>query len=239
MQRSDLLRDQGFSPAVRQRLIEWFARYGASPTYEIEVRIKDVTELGWNTVYKKLSSNRGWSNKPEVVNTTDLMHMTGVRETKQANNAPSTFLRKEKHDHIDVESAGRQVRFAIASEVNTPSENSPVRTVRFKQRTTFEHKRMFKFELTKVKQGDTPAAANAAEVEHEIEIEFCGQSELTPAKHEYAADSLLMKVPAAARHSGSEVAPGGALPLSRGTGWGWFLREPAPCHARARRPRRR
>ena len=45
----------------------------------------------------------------------------------------------------------RAVRFAVASEMNAPAENSQVANVRFKQRTTFVHKRMFKFELTKVR----------------------------------------------------------------------------------------
>uniref|UniRef100_A0A7S4HGL5 mRNA 5'-phosphatase n=1 Tax=Prymnesium polylepis TaxID=72548 RepID=A0A7S4HGL5_9EUKA len=66
--------------------------------------------------------------------------------------------------------------------------------MRYKQRTTFEHKRVFKFELTKVLQGDSDQGARAADPVHEIEIEFCGQKERSATQPDYLTDSFLMKV---------------------------------------------
>ena len=162
-----------FGPQVREQLHAWFVRYGNNQQFEIEARIRDVTELGFKVVEAKLSSNKAWSNRPQPIDSLDLLHATGVRETRSANGAPPTFLRKQKHEHYDVYTGERSVRFAVASEVPTPQDTSPVRTYRYKQRVTFEHKRTFKFELTRVKQGDSERGALAAEEQHEIEIEYC------------------------------------------------------------------
>ena len=186
-----------FSSEVRTKLREWFVRYGPNPKFEIEARIRDVTEVGFNSVLQKLLSNRGWSNTPAPEDTLDLVHATGVRETRHMTGA--SFLRKQKWDNVDVMTRERSVRFAVASEEATREDTSPVQTWRWKQRTTFVHKRAFKFELTKVKQGGSEQEARGSEPIFEIEIEFCGQTEAVASNHDYCVDSLLMKVSAGAR----------------------------------------
>ena len=92
-----------------------------------------MTELGFNAVISKLKSNKAWSNRPEEIDTLDLLHATGVRETRTFSGGLPTFLRKQKHEHYDVYTGERSVRFAVASEVSTPYATSPVRTFRFKR----------------------------------------------------------------------------------------------------------
>ena len=48
-------------PALRAKLFEWFTKYGANSTYEIEARVKDVSQLG-PAVLAKMKGNKGWSN---------------------------------------------------------------------------------------------------------------------------------------------------------------------------------
>ncbi|KAL1496865.1 hypothetical protein AB1Y20_014449 [Prymnesium parvum] len=182
-----------FSHDDRTCLLQWFSQYAANDRFEIEARFRDVTELGFNHVLSTLSRASTWSNAPAPVDTIDLMHVSGVRETYDAAGG-SHFLRKAQHLCRDVMTSERVVRFAVASEEPAAKDSSPVRMFRFKQRVTFEHKGTFKFELTRVRQGDSEAAARAAELWHEIEIEYCGQKRSTATQPAYLVDSFLMKV---------------------------------------------
>ena len=91
-------------PALRAKLLEWFTKYGANSTYEIEARVKDVSQLGFEAVLAKMKGNKGWSNTPAEEMTLDMMHASGVRETQPvriadgAANGASTFLRKTRVD---------------------------------------------------------------------------------------------------------------------------------------------
>ena len=49
-----------------------------NPHIEIEARIKDVSQLGFDAVMKSLRSNRGWSNAPSEERTCDLLRASGV-----------------------------------------------------------------------------------------------------------------------------------------------------------------
>ena len=194
-------------PALRAKLLEWFTKYGANSTYEIEARVKDVSQLGFEAVLAKMKGNKGWSNTPAEEMTLDMMHASGVRETQPvriadgAANGASTFLRKTRVDEpAQTETpGGHMVRFACASEREGGSDGSEVHTYRYKKRVKFVHKKLFSFELTRVWQGPTAASAKAAEPLYEVELEFCGQ-ELWPAdadraRHaQYLTDSMLMKV---------------------------------------------
>ena len=157
-----------FGPEVREKLLQWFHKYGPDPNFEIEARIRDITEVGFNNIHRTLSSANTWSNRPMPEDTLDQIRATGVRETSGSQG--STFLRKQKHEHMDVMTTERSVRFAVSSELKTGQDTSPIRTYRYKQRTTFEHKRAFKFELTRVKQGDSLDAARQSDLVHEIEV---------------------------------------------------------------------
>lgn len=163
---------------------------------EIECRIQDVGSGGFERLLTSLQSHRGWTNNPAPVRTLDMMHATGVRETASREQAgPSTFLRKVKHAAETVSTpSGYNVRFALAAETESSADASEVHIYRHKQRFTFEHRGLFKFELTRVKQGPTDIVAQQAETQYEIEIEFCGQGRPESARPEYLADSMLMKV---------------------------------------------
>jgi hypothetical protein len=105
-------------------------------------------------------------------------------------------LRKQKGFDFKLSTAwGYDVKFAVASEAEASADSSPVHLFRHKQRFTFVHKNLFKFELTRVKQGSTREAAIRADTSYEVEIEFCGQEDAAAAQRgpAYLADSLLMK----------------------------------------------
>jgi len=192
----------GFERPARERVLSWFKGNSDNRGIEVEARIKDVSQLGFETVLRSLTSNKSWSNKPKEQTTLDLIHASGVRETHDdAKNV--SFMRKERHEHFNCEcgSSGYEVRFAVASESEEKvgfQDTSEVSTWRYKQRTQFVHKGLFSFDLTKVKQGVTKILAQQAETQYEIEVEFCGQADPLAAKEQqkaaYLTDSMLMKV---------------------------------------------
>ena len=217
-----------FRPEVRQKLVQWFELFGQDADMEIECRVKDVREVGFERVLASLHSNRSWSARPSVADTCDLMHATGVRETRDRSRRVE-FLRKEKDSRyvfLEQTPAEHDVRFQVSKETPETNDTSEVHNVRFKQRTTFVHKNLFKFELTRVRQGPTEAVAMKAPVEYEVEIEYCGHAQPAAADAEYLADSLLMKASDLLHQlSGRSAAarePGGS---ARAAGGGGSLRE--------------
>ena len=149
-------------PALRAKLLEWFTKYGANSTYEIEARVKDVSQLAFEAVLAKMKGNKGWSNTPAEEMTLDMMHASGVRETQPvriadgAANGASTFLRKTRVDEpAQTETpGGHMVRFPCASEREGGSDGSEVHTYRYKKRVNVVHKKLFSFELTRVGRND-------------------------------------------------------------------------------------
>ena len=191
----------GFERPARERVLSWFKGNSDNPGIEVEARIKDVSQLGFETVLRNLASNKGWSNTPKERTTLDLIHASGVRETHDDAQKVS-FMRKERHEQFNCEcgTSGYEVRFAVASETEDRlgfQDTSEVSTWRYKQRIQFVHKGLFAFDLTKVKQGATQQLAKQAETTYEIEVEFCGQKEAIAAKEQqkatYLTDSMLMK----------------------------------------------
>ena len=212
----------GFERPARERVLSWFKGNSDNPGIEVEARIKGVSQLGFETVLRSLTSNKSWSNEPKERTTLDLVRASGVRETRDDANKV-TFLRKERHEQFNCEcgTSEYEVRFAVASESEERvgfQDTSEVSTWRYKQRIQFVHKGLFSFDLTKVKQGDTQQLAKAAETQYEIEVEFCGQAEPLAAKEQqtaaYLTDSMLMKVqpPPCSLHPAPDLAGRTLLP---------------------------
>ena len=180
---------------TKEALCKWFDQHARNPQMEIEARIKNITQMGFEAVLKHMKANKGWSNTPEYHMTLDRMHSSGVRETVDVNTHRSTYLRKNRAGMFEVPATREhEVRFAVSSEHVSPSDDSVIQTWRHKRRICFVHKKMFSFELTQVRQGSSEQDALRAPVVYEIEIEYCGQR-LDPAPPaQYLADSLLMKV---------------------------------------------
>jgi len=179
---------------AQRELRGWFTKHAANPRTEIEARIRNVTQIGFEAVMAHLKSNQLWTNSPEERETLDCIHVSGVRETIDSDNR-HTFMRKNKIKDVIVQvSPDHPVRFAVAEEMPGSADESPVSQWRFKQRITFVHKGMFSFELTRVRAGTSEQAARSAPISHEIEIEFCGQSIKPMPNAQYLADSLVMKV---------------------------------------------
>lgn len=170
------------------------------------MRVQEVGGGGFERLLTALQSNRAWSSVPPPSLSLDVMHATGVRESRDQTpgvQKPPTFMRKQKGDDLKVPSSfGYDVRFQIATETETSADSSEEHLFRHKQRYTFVHRGLFKFELTRVKQGPTLQASHQAETTFEVEIEFCGQE--SPIAHSkgpaYLADSLLMKAADVLRH---------------------------------------
>ena len=194
-----------FPPHVREGIVGWFREFGNNAQMEIEFRVQDVQEAGFERLLAGLMANKGWSKMQQLVSL-DKVHASGVRETivmvpskTGVGMVPSTdtaasFLRKTKVKEATLTTpSDYSVRFAVASETECSADTSPVHVYRHKQRVTFVHKDLFKFELTRVKQGSTDQAAIQSEMQFEVELEFCGQNDAAVARPEYLADSLLMK----------------------------------------------
>ena len=139
----------GFERPARERVLSWFKGNSDNPGIEVEARIKDVSQLGFETVLRNLASNKGWSNTPKERTTLDLIHASGVRETHDDAQKVS-FMRKERHEQFNCEcgTSGYEVRFAVASETEERigfQDSSEVSTWRYKQRIQFVHKGLFAF----------------------------------------------------------------------------------------------
>jgi hypothetical protein len=212
---------RGFPPVARETLVSWFSKFASSTKYEIEFRVQDVGAAGFERVLKALSSHAGWSNAPvSPVVSLDIIHMTQVRETKTLTPqgfGPSSFLLKEKGPNFTFTLApsDHTVRFAVSQETETSADTSDAHTFRHKQRWTFEHRGLFKFELTQVKQGPSDQAARKADTQYEVELEFCGHLRPEASRAEYLADSMLMKAADLVRHlanpSGTSSEPGASV----------------------------
>ena len=192
-----------FPPAVREVLTNWFGQYGSNSLFEIEARVQDVGGAGFERVLQSLLSHKGWSNAPISPQISlDMMHANGVRETQSFDlkqggrpSGPPTFLRKVKQTESKLETpSGYTVKFAVATENETSAAPPPVHMYRHKERYSFVHKNLFKFELTRVKQGPSDEAARAADMQYEVELEFCGQEREEAGQAEYLADSMCMKM---------------------------------------------
>lgn len=184
-----------FTRRERERVLSWFKGNANQPLIEIEARIKDVSSLGFDTVLRNLRSSKAWSSTAEE-DTLDLMHASGVRETRDKKTGGVSFLRKERHDSVLAEcgTSEYQVRFSVASENEIANDTSEVSLWRYKRRHKFVYKQMFAFDLTVARQGETQERAKQAEPQYEIEVEFCGQTLEVAAQHSYLTDSMLMKV---------------------------------------------
>jgi hypothetical protein len=185
-----------FPSGIRDALKSWFDQYGSNTRHEIEFRVQNVGQAGFERLLASLQSNKGWSSVCTVVSL-DMVHATGVRETKvhdKGHFGPSCFLRKNKRAEITFDTpVDYTVRFQVSDEIETSADSSESHTFRHKQRYTFTHKDLFKFELTRVKQGPSDQAALAAETQFEVELEFCGQLRMETSRSEYLTDSMLMK----------------------------------------------
>jgi len=186
-----------FHPAVRGEIVKWFEQYSLNERMEIEFRIQNVGEAGFERILSSLSEHRGWSNSPvKPMVSLDVMHASGVRETRIQNKPPEFLLKDKGFGELTMETdIGYKVRFSVAQEVPKSADSSPITMYRHKQRYTFVHKGLFKFELTRVKQGTSEQSAFQAPMSFEVELEFCGQASAVTreGQHEYLADSMLMK----------------------------------------------
>jgi len=181
---------------VSAKLFSWFQRYGTSAEMEIEARVREVDDVKFEELLKKLRSFPGWTAREEVVST-DILHESGVRETRPMQ-GPSTFMFKEKIDQLDVFGTDdhHPVRLSVSSERPVRADNTAWRLVRHKKRHTFVHKGTFKFELTEVKQGPSWETASREDSEFEVEVEYCGQAACRPEQKyfQYLVQSFLGKV---------------------------------------------
>ena len=187
-----------FPPAVRETLLSWFSEYGTNPHFEIECRVKDVGAAGFERVLSALKSHKHWAKPPMPELSLDMMHATGVRQSivySASGPGPATFMRKQKGSDLTVSTpSGYDVRFQVATEQECAADQSPVHTYRHKERFSFVHKDIFRFDLTRVKQGTTDQAARQNETTYEVELEYCGHQTAHSAQTDYLADSLCMKV---------------------------------------------
>jgi hypothetical protein len=181
---------------LRATLEEWFREHRFNPQMEIEARLRDVTEKQFDAVLSKLKKNDKWT-RTESVNTKDIVYMSGIRETQS--DRGSTFLRKTTSDFRDVtdEASGKTtVRISLQKEepMASVSDSDQPQCVRYKHRNSFEHKKMFLFELTRVWQGRTSELAKTANPQFEIELEFKGQLEEAVQEPSSLASSFLLKI---------------------------------------------
>ncbi|KAJ1630086.1 hypothetical protein T492DRAFT_1006064 [Pavlovales sp. CCMP2436] len=181
---------------TRVKLHAWFSRYGGSTEVEIEARVREVDPALFEQQLRKMRTNKGWSQKPVTITSSDLLHASGVRETRGSPEGTS-FMRKQKIDTFDVfgTDSHHPVRLQASSEKPCAADQTPLSVVRHKKRHTFVHKNLFKFELTEVKSGPSWESACQADTEFEIEIEYCGQRDF---KHDqkyvaYLVDALVLK----------------------------------------------
>jgi len=210
--------NQFFDSRARDQLHQWFSSHSRNPRMEIEARVKDVTQEGFDEVMAYLKKNKGWSNTPVEHETIDKMHRTGVRETVDVAAKQRSYMRKNRGDEPMLVpcSAAHAVRFAVSSEIDCQPDDTPVTTWRRKRRVSFVHKGMFAFELTRVNQGPNEQMAFTSPIQYEIELEFCGQKlgDRMP-NAAYLTDSMLMKV-RAARPRAAALCPTHTCCITRG-----------------------
>lgn len=194
---------------VKAKLFSWFQRFGMLPHVEIEARVREVDQDKFEEYLAILRRGKRWTRREEDVFTVDIIHESGVRETRPPQ-GPPTYMLKEKKDIFDVlgTDAHHPVRLSVSEERPVHRDESAVSVVRYKNRHTFEHKSLFKFELTEIKQGPSMEMAENEDSEYEIEIEYCGQAQC---KQEqgwimYLVSSFICKIGDAAKVSEQTIA---------------------------------
>jgi hypothetical protein len=164
------------APETATKLHSWFSRYGNSAEVEIEARVKDVDQHKWMHLLRQLSSNKHWSVPPVTIKSSDVLHASGVRESRGGPEG-TCFMRKNRIDTFEVygSETHHPVRLQASSEKPVAQDVTPISMVRHKKRHTFVHKGLFKFELTEVRAGPSWETALANDSEYEVEVEYCGQ----------------------------------------------------------------
>jgi len=183
------------APETRAKLHSWFERYGSSTELEIEARVREVDPAKFEQLLRKLNTNPNWSVKPTVIASTDILHQSGVRESRGGPEG-TVFMRKQRVETFDIfgTDTHHPVRLQVSTEKPTSADQSSWSLVRHKKRHTFVHKNLFKFELTEVKQGPSWETAAEEDSEFEIEVEYCGQRKWEPKMVGYLCDSFIGKV---------------------------------------------
>ena len=184
-------------------LPRWFATYGSNPLYEIEARVKDVDEATFNSLLAKLRSAYPGEATCKV---DESEKRTRVRKTYDAAARPgapaaATFMKKQQIETVDKDVDGVYVRFSLTMEepVAAPAAFAP-NYLRIKDRVTFRVDGEVAYELTRVRSGGSRAEAEAAGVETEVELEWCGHAVFGDATPEWWAKNFEYKVGFAVRH---------------------------------------
>jgi hypothetical protein len=227
------------APETRAKLHGWFSRWGSSTEVEIEARVREVDPAKFEHLLRKLRSNPHWSVAPVTITSSDLLHASGVRETRGGPEGTS-FLRKQKLETFDVfgTDSHHPVRLQASSEKPVGPCTTPLSMVRHKRRHTFVHKGLFKFELTEVKTGPSWETACHEDSEYEIEVEYCGQRAFEPKQTylNYIIDAFVGKVRTRPRARSRSMRPSRARvhPRTRLTTTGSLPRRATSRVARAR-----
>jgi hypothetical protein len=157
-------------------LSEWFGIYGGDDLYEIEVKVKDVSERQFAHMRDRLRSFAGWEST-STVSSTDVAHSNEVRGTVRPGE-PTSYMLKRRVDSVDVAAdGGVALRFTVSTEEPAPAPlGSEPTMVRLKTRHSFNRKREFNYDLTEVRSGRDGAEASKASMEYEVELEWVGQA---------------------------------------------------------------
>ena len=173
---------------VRSTLQGWFA-HASDPLVEIEARMKGVSREVFERTLQLLHRWE-WSEAAVRRVTIDVMHESGVRETRrEGEDAEPEYVRKAQMQMVYGSLGPVHVKFARAREEPCAPDRSAEVGVRRKERCSFFHK-LFRYDLTKVTSGWFTT--------YEIELEFRGGAATDPV---YMAESMLCKVADLAHHS--------------------------------------
>ena len=175
-------------------LTSWFRNHGCDERVEIEARLRSVSADEWTYMHRKLSSFGGWRLRLDE-DTADMRFPGDIRVTSRRDGAVLAAVAKETLAHVDLHLPdGVALRVALAAEdsVPLPRAGAPPLNVRLKSRSRFCLPGGITFDLTRVRLGSTQEAAAAAPVEHEAEVEWCGQAAL--ASRSGGSDAFLPEV---------------------------------------------
>ena len=163
------------------QIADWLFDCGQSGEMELEARIKNVTQEGFDYMLAKLRAAGVWSSTASSA-TVDTSYSGGARGTRSLDDpaAQEQFIKKGRSRKMDCElivgGVTCPVRFAMQREaVVSGVGRTTTGYVRVKRRETFVYKRSFKYELTTVQSGSSLEEALQTVGVPEVEVEWCGR----------------------------------------------------------------
>lgn len=164
----------------------------------------------FKSLFDALSAAQYWTQSADKHHFATFYFEDSVRGRFNVREAP-VFVKKTTLARLDLSCPERKydVRLSLREELPVPETVDPPTYVRLNERWSFEYKRVWRYDLSKVSSGTTKETACKSAPVYEIELEVCRKE--TALSDQLLADHILCKAKDLLGRYGSDRTP---IPLT-------------------------